>query len=76
MSRYIYMYIHAIDMTRYIYICVYICNRDVTLYTWYIYIYYIYMYICNRYKSPYIHGTNHSAHCEPSGITNAHSHIV
>ena len=32
----------------------------VTLYTW----------------SRYIHGTNHSTHCEPSGIPNAHSHIV
>jgi len=24
----------------------------------------------------YVHGTNHSTHCEPSGIPNAHSHIV
>jgi len=24
----------------------------------------------------YIHGTNHSTHCEPSGIPNAHSHTV
>jgi len=26
--------------------------------------------------SHYIHGTNHSTHCEPSGIPNAHSHTV
>ena len=26
--------------------------------------------------SHYIHGTNHSTHCEPSGMPNAHSHFV
>ena len=27
-------------------------------------------------KSRYIHGTNQSTHCEPSGIPNMHSHTV
>ena len=31
---------------------------------------------CNRHKSHYMHGTNHSTHCEPSGIAKVHSHIV
>ena len=39
------------------------------------------VYLQYRYNSVidtsyYIHGTNHSTHCGPSGIPNAHSHIV